>query len=135
MGAPKIGRPRKVLGEDREAARGPARPDSGRSYDATTEWRCAVGTCDRGGLLRDGRRTAVGFFRHVCYGHGGQRDTAKPPVTFDACREHEQQFRREHGVDSPPEWLGREQFEADYRRSQRLAASGPLAQGTKISSS
>lgn len=75
------------------------------------EWACnwvdekTGEACDSKGVLA-GHNTGA-YLRHVCYGHGPDRNPQEEPAIFYACKHHVAQFNREHGLDQPPNWLRR----------------------------
>jgi len=116
-----------------ESARGDlgearARSGAGHAYDPAAEWHCAEPGCPAGGDLTIGQRAArrAGFLRHICYGHGRDRDPARPPFTYDLCPGHAPTWQQRHGLGDEPEYLRRERME----RASRLAHAsdpGPVA--------
>ena len=126
--------PRGDVGTPVDAAGG-ARDGLGRAYDPAAEWRCVHPDCPRGEVLTVGHRAArrAGFLRHVCYGHGRERDPARPPLTIDVCPAHATAWQQRHGLGDEPEWLRRERME----RASRLAHAADLgpapALATRIS--
>jgi len=89
------------------------------------EWHClwrdekTGQACEKNGNLA--QRGGVIYCRHVCYGHGRERDLSRDPDIFYLCSDHYRLFERTHGVDGEPDWLRRERLQADYQRRMAYA--------------
>ena len=68
------------------------------------------------------QRIGLPYARHVCQGHGKDRDLTRKPDVFILCLNHFREFNAVHGLDDEPDWLRKRRIAKDYEGGARVIA-------------